>query len=47
MRMRREYFIVKLQPGPRSSLHEMRVVKSPGEISLMRESCRLGAEAIR
>ena len=33
--------------SPRSSLHELRVIKSAAEIKLMRESCRVGAEALK
>jgi len=33
--------------SPRPILHDMRVIKSPAEISLMRETCRIGAEAIK
>lgn len=41
----REYFI---RPAVlRPILHDMRVIKSPAEIALMRETCRIGAEAIK
>lgn len=33
--------------SPRSTLHDMRVIKSSSEIQLMRETCRIGAEAIK
>eukprot|EP00092_Neocalanus_flemingeri_P024502 GFUD01026570.1.p1 GENE.GFUD01026570.1~~GFUD01026570.1.p1 ORF type:complete len:491 (+),score=99.26 GFUD01026570.1:57-1529(+) len=33
--------------SPRSTLHNMRVVKSPAEVSLMRTSCAVGAEAMK
>ena len=42
---RREYFM--WPPVPRPILHDMRVIKSPAEISLMRDTCRIGAEAIK
>jgi len=32
--------------SPRQSLHQLRVIKSPAEVELMRESCRIGSEAL-
>jgi len=32
--------------SPRQSLHELRVIKSPAEVNLMRETCRIGSEAL-
>ena len=31
----------------RPALHDLRVVKSEAEVRLLRESCRIGAEAVR
>ena len=33
--------------SPRQSLHELRVIKSPAEVNLMRETCRIGGLALK
>jgi len=38
---------IKNIDSPRPALHNQRVIKSPAEIELMRETCRIGSEAMK